>query len=75
VNGAFFCDFYFKPGILTLAIKRGISATLKFPVLYGTNFEKTILHSSEEPPLQELRSFLFPTVRIVTSPQRQGITK
>ncbi len=45
------------------------------PFLYGTNFEKTILHSYEEPPLQELRSFLFPTVRIVTSPQRQGITK
>ncbi|EOS8541408.1 hypothetical protein ACNOYI_004949, partial [Escherichia coli] len=44
-------------------------------VLYCTNFEKTILHSSEEPPLQELRSFLFPTARIVTSPQRQGITK
>ncbi|HHN9357659.1 TPA: hypothetical protein ACP600_003135, partial [Escherichia coli] len=45
------------------------------PVLYGTNFEKTILHSSEEPPLQELHSFLFPTVHIVISPKRQGITK
>ncbi|MGM8637911.1 hypothetical protein, partial [Enterobacter roggenkampii] len=45
------------------------------PVLYGTNFEKTILHSSEEPPLQELHSFLFPTVHIVISPKRQGKTK
>ncbi|CAH6328933.1 hypothetical protein CWN47_30175 [Klebsiella variicola] len=44
-------------------------------VLNDANFEKTILHSCKEPPLQELRSFLFPTIPIVTSTQQQGKTK
>jgi prophage regulatory protein len=41
-------------------------------ILNDANFKKTFLHSCKEPPLQELRSFLFPTFRTVAPSQRQG---